>query len=274
MIKNHLLPLVLWAVFLTGCQPDPKTDRTRVLLETSEGDVIIELYNETPAHRDNFVRLIQEGFYDDLLFHRVIKDFMIQGGDPQSREATPDQLLGAGDHGKKMASEFRYPQLFHKRGALAAAREGDDKNPEKQSSGCQFYIVWGKTFSDKELNEIERSRNEQILQQEVNRLFRENEARFNELEEKGDMMPLQLLMDSLRTAGKKVVDDSRLSVSIPDSIRHIYQTQGGSPWLDANYTVFGEVTKGLEVVGKIQSAPTDGTDRPIKDIKMKISILK
>ncbi|MEG1587094.1 MAG: peptidylprolyl isomerase [Bacteroidales bacterium] len=274
MNRIRLFSFLVAGWLLTSCHSDAKNDRTRVLVETSRGDITIELYNETPLHRDNFIRLAKSGFYNDLLFHRVIRDFMIQGGDPESRDALPDQLLGNGDTGQKIDPEFRYPQYFHKRGTLAAAREGDDKNPDKKSSGCQFFLVWGKTFSENELNELVRSRNEKILQQEVNLLFQENEALLQNSEDANNMMRLQILMDSLRAEGKKRIENENRQFHIPDSIRAVYRTLGGTPWLDQNYTVFGEVTEGLEVIEKIQSAATDKADRPLNDIKMKITIQK
>lgn len=274
MNLKQLFCIPALSFLLAGCQTQATSDRTQMRIETSEGDMMVELYNETPLHRDNFVHLTDSGFFNGLLFHRVISDFMIQGGDPDSRDAKADQLLGAGEIGDGIDAEFRYPILFHKRGALAMAREGDDKNPDKRSSTCQFYIVWGKTYTDKELNQIERNRNEKILQKQVNRLFAENEARFNQLEESGEMMPLQMLMDSLRMEAKKQVAERNLTFVIPDSIRQIYREVGGTPWLDGEYTVFGEVTEGLDVIDKIQKQRTDKNDRPLNDIKMKIKLLR
>lgn len=131
-----------------------KDKQTRVEMFTSKGTIVLKLYNETPIHRDNFIKLVKEGYFNDLLFHRVIEDFMIQGGDPDSRDAAPGKLLGEGDPGYTLPTEIRFPQIYHKRGVLAAAREGDQTNPERRSSGSQFYIVWGKTFSREEIEKI------------------------------------------------------------------------------------------------------------------------
>ena len=139
-------------IALTVCAKKEK--QTRVSMLTSKGVIELKLYNETPVHRDNFIKLVKEGYYNDLLFHRVIQDFMIQGGDPDSREAAPGRLLGEGDPGYTLPAEIIYPQIYHKRGVLAAAREGDQTNPERRSSGSQFYIVWGKTFSSEEIDKI------------------------------------------------------------------------------------------------------------------------
>lgn len=183
------------------------------------GECVVMLYNQTPKHRDNFLKLTKEGFYNGTLFHRVIKNFMIQGGDPDSKSATPGQQLGSGDLGYRVDAEFR-DSLFHKKGVLAAAR---DNNPEKASSASQFYLVHGKIFTDEELEKTRIT----------------------------------------RMGGKQ----------IPESHRAIYKTLGGTPHLDGNYTVYGEIVQGLETVDLIASTPTSSTDRPIKDIPMEVSIL-
>lgn len=273
-IKAHLLLVASCILLFSGCRQQNPNNRTRLEIETSEGDILVELYDETPAHRDNFIRLAQTGFYNDLLFHRVIKDFMIQGGDPESKNALQGVLLGAKDTGELIKPEFRYPLYFHKRGTLAAARESNSLNPDKKSSGSQFYIVWGKKFTEKELSEVEQSRNEQILQDKTNQLFADNEMHLNQSTDEMDMATLQQLMDSLRSEAKLQIENTGSWFHIPDSIRSIYKNEGGTPWLDNEYTVFGNVIEGLEVIEKIQSLPTDANGRPIKDIKMKIKLLK
>lgn len=273
-MKQNLLLFICFLFLLTGCQKSNSGNRSRVEIETTEGDIVIELYNETPRHRDNFIHLVSEGFYNDLLFHRVIKDFMIQGGDPDSKSAPQDTLLGTNDTGELIDAEIRYPRYFHKRGALAAAREEDRLNPMKKSSGSQFYLVWGKTFTPTQLSELERSQNEKILQAKINQLFAANEEQISRTESSDDLTALQQLMDSLRTEAKNRIEAEGIHYSIPDSIRQIYQTIGGTPWLDNQYTVFGEVIEGLEVIEKIQSLPTDANGRPFKDIKMTITLLK
>lgn len=152
-MTKRLLPLLL--LLLTLCATSAKDNkRTRVEMLTSKGKITLELYNETPLHRDNFIKLAKEGYFNNLLFHRVIADFMIQGGDPDSKDAPANKMLGEGGPGYTVPAEFRFPSLFHKRGALAAAREGDETNPEKRSSGSQFYIVWGQEFSRSEIEEL------------------------------------------------------------------------------------------------------------------------
>jgi cyclophilin family peptidyl-prolyl cis-trans isomerase len=195
--------------------------QTRVKIETDSGTIVVALYNQTHLHRDNFVKLVKKDFYNGLLFHRVIKDFMIQGGDPNSRNAAPGAQLGEGGLKYTIPAEFD-SALFHKKGALAMAREGDDVNPKKASSSTQFYIVDGKPFTDADMDKME----------------------------------------------------TRFKIKIPESHRVIYRTIGGAPFLDGNYTVFGEVISGLDVVEKIADMPKDGNDRPLTDLHMKMTMLK
>lgn len=192
-----------------------------VKIETSYGDMVVKLYNETPLHRDNFLKLVKEGTYDGLLFHRVINQFMIQGGDPKSRDAKPGQMLGDGELGYTIPAEF-VPGLFHKKGALAAARQGDEVNPQKASSSCQFYIVQGTTWDANRLKMVEQ----------------------------------------------------RMGKSYTAEEAEVYATVGGTPFLDGDYTVFGEVVEGMEVIDKIAAVPCGPMDRPIEDVKMKMSIIE
>lgn len=196
-------------------------ERTQVLIQTDLGDILIELYNETPQHRDNFIKLVSEGYYNGSLFHRVIPDFMIQGGDPDSKEAKAGQPLGNGGPEYTIPAEF-VSTLFHKKGALAAAREPDAVNPKKASSGSQFYIVEGQVF-DRE---------------------------------------------------KLLFYGQRMGVTFSKEQIEAYGTVGGSPHLDGNYTVFGQVLKGLEIVEKISLAERDGRNRPTTDIKMTLTVVR
>ena len=211
--------LCLSACLTMGAQTTEQSSRAEVLLETTEGNIRIQLFNETPIHRDNFLRLVDNHFYDSLLFHRVIKDFMIQTGDPDSRHAEPGVSLGEGEIGYTLEPEFRVPQLFHQRGMVAMAREGDDVNPLRRSSGSHFYIVWGKTFSTRDLETIQQR-----------------------LDAKG--------------------------VKITPEMSRIYRQIGGTPHLDGQYTVFGQVVEGLDVVERIQKVFTDDYDRPIDDVRI------
>ena len=209
-----LLPLLAFAC---------KKSEVHVLMETTKGNIELKLYNSTPQHRDNFIKLVKNGDYDSLLFHRVIQDFMIQGGDPDSKHAAPGVFLGEGDKPYTIPAEFRLEEgIFHRRGVLAAAREGDDVNPDQRSSAMQFYIVWGKVFDDEGLDNIQKRLDD-------------------------------------RTGGR---------VKLTPEMREVYKTVGGTPHLDGQYTVFGEVVSGLDVVDEIQQVPTDALDRPVEDVRI------
>lgn len=213
---------IMLALAMTAISATAQTTTSEVLLETTAGNIRIALYDETPQHRDNFLKLVKMNVYDSLLFHRVIKDFMIQSGDINSKHAQPGQLLGTGDFDYTQEPEFRLPQLFHRRGVVAMAREGDDVNPEMRSSACQFYIVWGRVLDDKRLNQIQER------------------------------------LDST-TQGR---------VKLTPEMMATYKTVGGTPHLDGQYTVFGEVTEGMDIVDCIQQQPTDKYARPLEDIRI------
>ena len=218
-MKKLLLFVCAFSMF-SAFAAKPKNQYIRI--KTEFGECIVKLYNETPLHRENFLKLVKDGYYNGTLFHRVIKDFMIQGGDPDSKTAKPDSLLGEGGPKYTIPAEFR-DSLFHKKGVLAAAREGDMVNPKKESSGSQFYLVQGKVFTDEQLNSLE---------------------------------------------------EKRLKFKIPEYQRQVYKTMGGAPHLDRNYTVYGEIVVGLDMVDKIAMLQTDKNNRPKQDVKMDISILK
>ncbi len=214
-MMRYVCLLLLTGLFFS-CQKSEKL--TKALIETEYGNMTVELYNSTPIHRDNFIKLANEGFYDDLLFHRVINNFMIQGGDPESRNAPPNKRLGGGGPGYQLDAEIG---ALHYKGALSAARQGDAVNPQKKSSGSQFYIVHGQKLSDDQI---------QAMSQQNGMAYTPEQS------EK-------------------------------------YKTIGGTPFLDNNYTVFGRVIEGLEVIDKIATVQTAPGDRPVQDVKMKVSII-
>lgn len=244
-----------------------------IKISTTLGDIFVRLYDETPKHRDNFIKLAKEGYFDGTLFHRVIKDFMIQGGDPDSKGAPAGKNLGTGGPDYTIPAEFVYPQLFHKRGALSAARLGDEVNPERESSGSQFYIVWGKTYKKSELQQMERQMEMQQEQTIFNQLARENRDKIMELRRNRDRAGLQELQDEL-VAETKAISLEKGKPTFTDEQREAYTTIGGTPFLDNQYTVFGEVEEGLDVVEKIQNCETMRGDRPKEDISMEISIIE
>lgn len=224
-MMNKLFYFII-LTFLAACSISKNINRhkpgnERIKLTTDSGIIILKLYDKTPLHRDNFIRLVKQHYYDSLLFHRVINNFMIQGGDPDSKNAKPGVELGNGGPAYTVPAEFD-TSLFHKKGVIAAARESDDINPSKASSGSQFYIVEGKNFTD---------------------------------------------------AGLDSIETYRLKRKIPAWQREIYKTVGGTPHLDMNYTVFGEVENGMEVIDKIANVATDKNDRPLQDIRMEIQVI-
>lgn len=220
-IKQFPLLFIMLSFLVTAPTLAQDSLRHEVLLETSKGSIRVALYNETPLHRDNFIKNVSAGIYDGLLFHRVISNFMIQGGDTASRNAAPGQLLGGSAEAYSVPAEIRYPQFFHKRGALAAARQGDIVNPERRSSSTQFYIVYGTCFTDDMLDKVQRR---------------------------------------LKESGR--------GITLTPEVRDAYMQKGGTPHLDGQYTVFGEVTEGLDVVREIQWCATDANDRPIEDVRI------
>ena len=218
-MKHLLIPIALLLLSLSAQAQDK---RTEVLLETTQGNIRIALYNETPKHRDNFLELVRTHFYDSLLFHRVIDEFMIQGGDPTSKHAEPGQRLGRGELDYTIEPEFCLPLHYHRRGVVAAAREPDRINPQRRSGACQFYIVWGRPLTDAQIRRVQER------------------------------------LDTL-TQGQTVIT--------PEMIQ-TYKTVGGTPHLDGQYTVFGEVTEGLDVVDGIQHMAVDKYYRPYTDVRI------
>ena len=247
---------------------DNKSDNqmTKVELQTSVGNIVVELYNETPQHRDNFIKLVNEGYYDGVLFHRVIKDFMIQTGDGNSKTAGPETSLGDGDPGYTIEAEFVYPKYFHKRGALAAARTGDQVNPERRSSGSQFYIVTGKIYSSEDLQMMNKRLADGKKQDIFRRLVMENQSRIKEMQEAQDMAGLDALQKEL--IEKTEAEAAQTPFKMTDEQIDAYTSIGGTPHLDGQYTVFGEVVSGMDVVDKIQNTTTGRLDRPTVDIRI------
>lgn len=240
---------------------------TRLKIKTSEGDIIIRLYDETPKHRDNFLKLAKEGYYNGTLFHRVIKDFMIQGGDPNSKNAPKGKVLGTGGPDYTIPAEFVYPQLFHKRGALSAARTGDEVNPERASSGSQFYIVWGKIYKSAALKQLERQMGIQQEQDVFNQLAKQHHDEIMNLRRNRDHVGLQTLQDKLIEETKeKCKSQGKPTFTLEQN--EAYTTLGGTPFLDNQYTVFGEVEEGLDIVERIQNCQTDRSDRPSEDVRI------
>lgn len=244
-----------------------------VLIETNYGNIKVKLYNETPLHRDNFLKLVKDETYKDLLFHRVINEFMIQGGDPTSRTASDTTQLGSGDLGYTIPAEIKTPQLFHKKGALAAARTANEVNPERESSASQFYIVTGQVLSESDLKKMDKQRVERLKQSIFNELQNLNKPTIKELYATGDRESLNELRNNMIEEAEEEARERQSEVLFTEEQKDIYRTIGGTPFLDGEYTVFGEVIEGLDVVDKIQQVKTNGQDRPAENIKMNIVLL-
>lgn len=265
-----VLALSAWLMLNVQCSMVNKNDdgMARVKIETSKGDIIVELYNDTPKHKANFLKLAKNGTYEGTLFHRVIKDFMIQAGDPNSKTATKDQQLGDGDVGYTIPAEFVYPKRFHKRGALAAARQGDQVNPKKESSGCQFYIVTGQVYNDSTIVNMEKRKNYNVLNAAFTQLVMKNRDEILNLQKKGDEKALMAMQDKLLAQAREQIKDEPEFKFTPEQAE-AYTTIGGTPHLDGEYTVFGEVVEGMDVVDEIQKVATNPADRPIDDVVIK-----
>lgn len=287
MNKKKLLPLAIFfaaaiivagAVTLANRKTSKKmteTNNTETLrnggdalveFNTTEGNFTVRLFGDTPKHRDNFLKLVREGYYDGVLFHRVIDQFMIQTGDPDSKNAPAGKMLGSGGPGYDIEAEIVFPQHFHKRGALAAARQGDQVNPERRSSGSQFYIVTGKQYNDSTIGQMERQMQMQQMQQIFNDLARENKDTIMALRRNRDTAGLNALQEELMAKTEKKAAENPATLTAAQ--REAYTTVGGTPHLDNQYTVFGEIVSGMEVVDKIEKAETDSHDRPVSDIKI------
>lgn len=270
-MKRTITALFVTVLLISSCAQDKKD--YVVTIKTSYGDMLAILYDETPKHKANFIKLAKEHYFDSLLFHRVMPGFMIQGGDPDSKKVLPGQPLGNGGPGYTLDAEF-VPQFFHEKGALAAARQADQVNPQRASSGSQFYIVQGTVVSQAE---IENFRYDQMqLMTGLRKMF-ENPANkplldsLNQLYFAGEMQAYQQRLFQLaprveRETGLKIIKE------VPEARIKAYTSVGGAPHLDDQYTVFGKVIKGFEVIDKIAAVQRDPRERPIEDIRMTVTV--
>jgi peptidyl-prolyl cis-trans isomerase B (cyclophilin B) len=256
-------------LILVGCTPSKKETEskiplTEVKLTTTKGEIVLQLYNETPQHRDNFIKIVKDGVLDSVLFHRVIENFMIQGGDIDSKYAQPDDTLGNGDLPYTVPAEFS-PDLFHKKGVLAAAR---GNHPDRVSSSTQFYIVQGKVFNDSLLNQAETRINGWLAEYYIKHdsaYQADLDSLMHALEEE-DWQTADRINTRFRGLAENYEDFE--TYKIPQAHREVYKTIGGTPHLDQNYTVFGEVISGLAVVDSIASVATNELDRPVEDVRI------
>lgn len=267
-----LLFLVISGIFVSKLQAQQTNNETMVLITTKFGDMKLMLYNDTPEHKQNFIKLINEGFYDGVLFHRVMNNFMIQGGDPNSKNAKSGERLGTGNVGYTIPAEI-VPTYFHKKGALAAARRGDDTNPEKRSSGSQFYIVHGEVMTNAQLDTMEIVLNNRAKNVFYKECFEVANDELNAFRKNDDREGFNTRVAEIRAEADSIWENKPLFTFTPQQ-REAYTTVGGYPSLDNEYTVFGQLIEGFEVLDKIAAVETDRYNRPVADIEMKIEVIK
>lgn len=249
--------------------PDSTATGPIYIIKTNLGDIKVRLYDDTPQHRDNFVKLADSHFYDGVLFHRVIKDFMVQTGDPNTRDTTVNaSQYGEGDTGYTVPAEIRYPKHFHKYGALAAARTGDEVNPERASSGSQFYIVTGNVYQPQTIARIEERVTNTQRKAFFQKKVQENMPHIQAMQQAADTVGLETLQKELIAQTEQAVPE----VKIPAELVDVYTTIGGTPHLDDQYTVFGEVLDGMDVVELIQNVPTGPGDVPTTPVRVEAVI--
>ncbi len=270
MIKNKLLLiLLLLAISIPTGLNAQQTEGIQVLLKTTLGDIHIRLFDDTPIHRDNFIKNVKEGMYDGVSFHRVIKDFMIQTGNPDTRTDATQKVEpeDSTQMGPSIPAEIRYPQHFHVRGMVAAAREGDEVNPQKRSSQFQFYIVTGRHVTEEKLDAIDKDKTATKVENRYRQKIIDNQQHINKLRQERKMAALQNLLDKLyQQAEEEQIEQEGLF--FPENVIRAYKYNGGAPWLDGEYTVFGEVTEGMKVVSKIEKAKTNDKDEPLEEIRI------
>ena len=275
--NNRMKLIVLLLIAFVGIgiscsNAKQSSDKDLVVISTDFGDIKLKLYDDTPEHKQNFLKLIDEAYYDGLLFHRVMENFMIQGGDPDSKDAAPGVRLGGGNPGYTIPAEI-LPQHFHKKGALAAARRGGPSNPEKRSSGSQFYIVQGEVFTPGKLDTMEMMMNSRAKNQFFQDQFKASSEQLDEFRKNNDQAGFNVCVAEIRAKADSLWTTHNKQSFTPEQ-REAYTTIGGYPSLDGEYTVFGEVVEGLDVLDKIAAVETDPNNRPRSDIKMEVEVVK
>ena len=281
-MKRILLSLlILCSLAASSCTGKNGDGETEVLLQTTEGDIRIKLFNDTPLHRDNFIKNVKEGKYDGVTFHRIIRSFMIQTGDPNTRPGHEADLAAAeadttNTLGETIPAEFVYPKYFHKRGMVAAAREGDDINPKKGSDPYQFYIVTGKFQNETALAEFETARKQALVEERYAKKMAAHRDELETMRKARDRDGVSDMLEKLLDQAKMEVDDlPKTAYEFNQEQMRAYRIYGGAPWLDGSYTIFGEVVEGMKIVLEIEKVKTGAGDKPLRDIRItKASIVE
>ena len=274
-MRHSAAPLLLSALLLlaTNCQGQQGDREAEVLLETTAGDIRIKLYNDTPLHRDRFLQNVREGLYDGVLFHRIIRSFMIQTGDPNTRPGHEAELAAAAADttnalGDTISQEIRFPKYIHKRGVVAAAREGDDINPTMASDAFQFYIVTGKYMDEESMTTYDKLRVENAVNQLYEEKMKPHGEELEAMRRARDRDGISDLLEGLLDEARLEVDNDPPPFYTSDQRRQ-YRTYGGAPWLDSYYTIFGEVVEGIKVVQTIEKIKTNANDEPLKEVRIR-----
>ena len=268
-MKSFLFATLIFCSMLATSCNGQNDNQTIVLLHTTAGDIRIALYNDTPIHRDNFIKNVKDGMYNDVTFHRVIRNFMIQTGDPDTRQGNFPKVepTDSNELGPSIEGEILFPCYIHQKGVVAAAREGDDINPDKRSSKYQFYIVTGKFQTDEQLSELEYTREQTAVAVIYDKLLKQHAAELENFLRLRQTTKYEDALSRLRDQAQDSVDNNP-PARISKEQRRLYRSRGGAPWLDGEYTIFGEVIEGMKVVSDIEKTRTDRNDKPLRDIRI------
>lgn len=268
-VKKGVFILFVISIFLPTLASAQQSQEKVVKLHTTYGDIRIKLYDDTPGHRDNFVKNVEDGMYDGVTFHRVIRNFMVQTGNPDTRPESTEKVEpeDTTQMGPSIPAEIRFPQHYHKSGVVAAARESDEINPDKRSSQYQFYIVTGRFFNEVDMEKLEQKKQEEKIERLYEAELKNHADEIRRLDQARDRVKVEKMLEGIYDQVKERVAEQG-EVFYPNEMRRSYRINGGTPWLDGEYTIFGEVIEGMKIVNKIQKVKTDDKDEPIYPIRI------